>query len=200
VTRVENLIKADAGEHWRGVGLPAEPRADDVPPLPTLREVFRAEGGFVLRVLRRMGVPEPDLEDAGQDVFVIVHRRLSSFDRRSSLRAWLFGIASRVALARRRSAYARHERTRADLDLTESSADPSDQSTRLDARALLVNALDKLDDDKRAAFILYELEGFSMPEVSAAIGCPLQTAYSRVRVARQVVRADVERALRWRRP
>jgi RNA polymerase sigma-70 factor, ECF subfamily len=200
VNRVEILIKSDAGQQGGRVGLPAEPRANEVPPLPSLREVFRSDAGFVLRVLRRLGVPESDLEDAGQDVFVVVHRKLSSFDGRSSLRAWLFGIASRVALARRRRAYVRHEQSRADLDPIIDGAEQSDQSTRLDARVLLIRALDKLDDDKRAAFVLYELEGFSMPEVSAAVGCPLQTAYSRVSVARATVKADVERSLRWRHP
>lgn len=197
---VETFIESGGGPQEGGVGLPAEPRANDVPPVPNLREVFRAEAGFVLRVLRRLGVPDADLEDAGQDVFVIVHRKLATFDHRSSLRAWLFGIANRVALARRRLAYFRHEQARGDLDPIADGAEQSDQSTRLDARALLVRALDKLDDDKRAAFVLYELEGFSMPEVSAAVGCPVQTAYSRVRVARQTVRAEVERSLRWRKP
>jgi RNA polymerase sigma-70 factor, ECF subfamily len=200
VNGVEILIKTDAGPQKGGVGLPAEPRPTEGAPLPTLREVFRAEGAFVLRVLRRLGVPESDLEDAGQDVFLIVHRKLGSFDGRSSLRAWLFGIASRVALARRRRAYVRHEQSRPDLDPVVDGAGQTDESTRLDARTLLIRALDKLDDDKRAAFVLYELEGFSMPEVSVAVGCPLQTAYSRVRVARQTVKADMERSLRWRRP
>ena len=167
---------------------------DGVPAaLPTLREVFQAEAAFVLRILRRLGVPEADLEDAAQDVFLVVHRKLPEYDARSSLRSWLFGIASRVALARRRRAHVRHEVPRADLDPLDPAPRASDAAERLDARALLLHALERLDDEKRAVFILYELEGFSMAEVAAAVECPLQTAYSRLRLARDSVRRSIER-------
>jgi RNA polymerase sigma-70 factor (ECF subfamily) len=163
-----------------------------------LREVFQAEAGFVLRILRRLGVPDADLEDAAQDVFLVVHRKLPEFDARSGLRGWLFGIASRVALARRRRAHVRHEVPRADLSPLGPEAPASDAGGRIDARALLIHALEKLDVEKRAVFVLYELEGFAMAEVAAAVECPLQTAYSRLRLARDIVRRSIERKDRTR--
>lgn len=165
---------------------------------PTLREVFRAEAPFVLRILRRLGVPEADLEDAAQDVFLVVHRKLDGYDARSSLRSWLFGIASRVALARRRRASARNEVPRADLDPLGSEEQATNGDGRIDARALLLHALAQLDLEKRTVFVLYELEGFTMAEVAAAVECPLQTAYSRLRTAREHVRASIGRKERIR--
>lgn len=165
---------------------------------PTLREVFRTQAPFVLRILRRLGVPEADLDDAAQDVFLVVHRKLEGYDARSSLRSWLFGIASRVALARRRRASARNEVPRADLDPLASDEQPANGDGRIDARALLLHALAQLDLEKRAVFVLYELEGFTMAEVATAVDCPLQTAYSRLRVARELVRSSIGRKERSR--
>lgn len=154
----------------------------------SLRDVFDAEAAFVFRVLRRLRVPEPDLDDAAQDVFVIVHRRLESFDPALSLRAWLFGIARRVALARRRRASHRAEEYSAAAEgvATETSAE-----NQVAARALLERALAVLDGPQREVLFLYELEGMPMHEVAQAIGCPLQTAYSRLRAARALVQNEL---------
>jgi RNA polymerase sigma-70 factor (ECF subfamily) len=149
-------------------------------------------------VLRRLGVPEADLDDAAQDVFVVVHRRLAELEPRPSLKGWLFGIAQRVAIARRRRAHVRREEPRADLDSAGHVEGQPDVTARVDARALLLRALDKLDDDRRAVFVLYELEGFTIHEIARAVDSPLQTVYSRLRTARQLVRSSVERASRMR--
>ncbi len=159
---------------------------------PSLREVFDTEVAFVFRVLRRLGVPERDLDDAAQDVFVVVHRRLPSFEGGLSLRAWLFGIARRVALARRRRASQRLEQLGADAGSTATT--PSEEE-QIAARALLERALAVLDAPKREVLFLYELEGMPMHEVAAAVGCPLQTAYSRLRAARTLVRSELEQLL-----
>jgi RNA polymerase sigma-70 factor (ECF subfamily) len=166
---------------------------------PSLREVFETEVGFVLRVLRRLGVAERDLDDAAQDVFVIVHRRLDSFDGQArssaelSMRAWVFGIARRVAIARRRRAHARHEEFQSQL---EGQLRAPDCQAQLEARALLERALAVLDAPKREVLFLYELEGMPMHEVAAAVDCPIQTAYSRLHAARALVRAELEQLLR----
>lgn len=167
--------------------------ADVAQEVPALREIFRAHAAFVLRILRRLGVPEADLEDAAQDVFVVVHRKLPGYDGRSELRSWLFGIASRIAVARRRRAHARHEIASPDLDASRLAPSAGDESSRIDARAQLVDAIERLDADKRAVFVLYEIEGLSMQEVAAAVECPVATAYSRLRLARDLVRASIER-------
>jgi RNA polymerase sigma-70 factor (ECF subfamily) len=185
-----------SAEQYLRVAHPAVLEAEGPPEAPALRDVFREHAPFVLRILRRMGVPEADLEDAAQDVFVVVHRKLPGYDGRASVRTWLFGIAQRIALARRRRAHARHEVTRADVDTAGQRPSLSEDAAQLDARALLIDAIDRLDSDKRAVFVLYEIEGFSMHEVAAAVECPLATAYSRLRLARELVRASIERRRR----
>jgi RNA polymerase sigma-70 factor, ECF subfamily len=174
----------------RGVGEPSGP--SEATTRLSLREVFDTEVAFVFRVLRRLGVPERDLDDAAQDVFVVVHRRLPSFEGGLSLRAWLFGIARRVALARRRRASQRFEHL--DNEAHGAATDVGNEE-QIAARALLERALAVLDAPKREVLFLYELEGMPMHEVAQAVGCPLQTAYSRLRAARALVRSELEQLL-----
>src|SRR6186713_2887600 len=72
---------------------------------PAFAEVYESCAKLVWRNLRRLGVPEAALEDAAQDVFLVVHRRLSEFEGRSTLRTWIFGIVLRVAARHRRKAH-----------------------------------------------------------------------------------------------
>jgi RNA polymerase sigma-70 factor (ECF subfamily) len=138
-------------------------------------------------VLRHLGVPGADLQDQAQEVFLAVFRGLESFEGRSALRTWVYGICVRVASNYRRRAYVRRER---------SVSEPPEQAQEPDQpRALeeslgwpaLRRLLDTLDPDKRDVFVLYELEELPMREVAEACGCPLQTAYSRLHAARRVL-------------
>jgi RNA polymerase sigma-70 factor (ECF subfamily) len=147
--------------------------------------VFDQLAVFVWRSLRRLGVPERSVDDAVQDVFIVVHRRLAEFEGRSSLRSWLFGIARRVAHDHRRR-IGRKERGE---ELPEVLADPhgttpAGEVERAQAVRVLHEILASLDDDKREVFILAELEQMTAPEIAAAIGINLNTAYSRLRAAR----------------
>ena len=67
-----------------------------------MRGVYRQHARFVWLSLQRLGIHVSDLDDVAQDVFVIVHKRLRTFDRRSRLTTWLFGICMRVAANYRR--------------------------------------------------------------------------------------------------
>jgi RNA polymerase sigma-70 factor (ECF subfamily) len=168
--------------------------AQSAPPgLPPLAEIFREHAPFVWRGLRRLGVPESDVEDVCQEVFVVVHRKLGDFEGRSSLRTWIYGIAARTASDYRRSGRVRRE------VVTDAPPDVAHEGGQHDAlalkqaRAMLDRILDELDDDKRSVFVLYEIEELTMAEVADALGCPLQTAYSRLHAARKVVEAGVAR-------
>jgi len=152
--------------------------------LPSLREVFDAHAAYVLRSLRHLGVAESDLEDVGQEVFVTVHRKLSTFEGRSKLRTWLYGICLRVASDYRRRAHVRRERATADPARDLREPDEQAPDAQVQARAELRALLEELDEDKRAVVVLYEIEGFSMKEVAEILDCPLQTAYSRLHAAR----------------
>jgi RNA polymerase sigma-70 factor (ECF subfamily) len=141
-------------------------------------QYFRA----VWRTLRRLGVEQAQLDDALQDVFVVVHRRLSEFDGRS-LRGWLYAIAVRVASDHRRAAA--HRRTvPLPETLVDQAPDPARASELTDAVRLLHELLGELDEPKRIVFVLGELEELSVPEIAEALGENQNTVASRLRAAR----------------
>jgi RNA polymerase sigma-70 factor (ECF subfamily) len=155
------------------------------PPRPSMREVFDAHAAYIWRTLRHLGVPESDIEDLCQEVFVTVHRKLDDFAGRSALRTWLYGICLRVASDHRRKAHVRRERVTEDPARDVAERRGLGPDTRHEQRAMVESLLACLDEDKRAVFVLYELEGFSMKEVAEIVNCPLQTAYSRLHAARE---------------
>lgn len=154
----------------------------------TVDAIFREHAPYVWRALRRLGVHEADVEDVCQEVFVVVHRRLGSFDGACAVRTWLYGICIRTASDYRRRPHRRRESPAGD-DLPDIGSPPAQEDELEQRRALdrLDAALGELDDAKRAVFVLYEIEGLQMPEVAQAIGCPLQTAYSRLHAARRIM-------------
>jgi len=142
---------------------------------------------FLWRATLALGVPAADAEDLCQEVMLVVHRRLGAFDGRS-LRAWLYSICLRVTSDYRRSARVRREKPTDTLP--ERAVEPT-QPAEVDARRAeekLLRALDALDDDKRAAFVLFEIEQLTLREVSEAVGAPLQTVHSRLQAARAHVK------------
>ena len=156
--------------------------------------LVREHGPFVWRALRRLGVPERDADDQCQEVFLVVLRKIEGFEGRSALRTWIYGICVRVASAYRRRA---QHREIASSDVPEGAieGDQHEQLAAHQARAMLDRALDQLDDDKRAVFVLFEIEGLAMNDVAEAVGCPLQTAYSRLHAAREKVSQSMTRAM-----
>jgi RNA polymerase sigma-70 factor (ECF subfamily) len=158
----------------------------------TAAEVFREHGAFVFRLLRRLGIADADLDDLTQDVFVIVHRSLHRYEERNHLRAWLYRIAVREASRHRRSL---KPMSSFDVEeLTESNAaDPEETVQANEARADFDRLLTVLDEERRTVFVLYEVEELSMEEVASVVGCPVPTAYSRLRSARKLILAGAKR-------
>ena len=154
-------------------------------------QVFKDNGPFVWRTLRRLGVREADVDDVCQEVFVVVARKLAEFEGRSTLRTWIYGICIRTASAHRR--LARHRETPTE-DVPERVAEgtPHESLARNRALAALDRALSSLDDDKRTVFVLYEIEELGMAEIAEIVGCPLQTAYSRLHAARDKVQTALK--------
>jgi RNA polymerase sigma-70 factor (ECF subfamily) len=149
---------------------------------PTFDEVYTAHVAFVWRTLRTFGVADAQLEDAVQDVFVIVHRRLPEWEGRAQLTTWLFAIARRVASSHRRKAGT--TRTEPMLDEPAGGADTFAAMQRAQASATVMAILDAMDEDKRLVFALVELEQLSVPEIAKLLSINLNTAYSRLRLAR----------------
>ena len=151
--------------------------------------VYREHFPAVWRGLRRLGVPERSLEDAAQDVFLIVHRRANDFEGRSSLRTWIYGIAVRVAKDYRR-AEARHsqrvEHLAAELLHEPASAStPADEAERREANRLLHAALGALKEELRDVLVLVELEQLPVRDAAAALGLRVRTCQRRLRAAHQ---------------
>jgi len=158
-----------------------------------LREIFTTYAPFVWRTLRHLGVADSDVDDVCQDVFVAVHRKIAGFEGRSSLKTWIYGICLRVSSDHRRLAHVRRELPVAEVSQGTMAPTQFDDVERSQARQLLASLLDELDEDKRAVFVLYEIEELSMKEVAEAVECPLQTAYSRLHAARKLILEAAER-------
>ena len=154
---------------------------------PNLRQLFDEHAKYIWRALRHLGVPEADVEDISQEVWVTAHRKLPEFEGRSSIRTWLYGICLRTASDYRRSAYVRRERPTAEPSADGAPLSSSEFGSRVEARQALQALLELLDDEKRAVLVLYELEGFTMKEVAEIVETPLQTAYSRLYAARELL-------------
>lgn len=150
---------------------------------------------FVWRTARRLGVDDRHLDDAAQDVFIVIHRKLTEFEGRSALKSWIFGIARRVAHDYRRRS---RRKDRTSLLPSDGIADasipsPRDNVARAEAAEILHQFLDTLDDDKRDAFVLAELEQMTVPEIAEAVGANVNTVYSRLRAARKAFDQTVSR-------
>lgn len=150
---------------------------------------------MVWRGLRGLGVSEANIEDAVQDVFLVVHRRLASFEARSSFKTWLFGIVVRVARNHRRQSQRKgaRESFEAAADVADSAPSPDDEAATAQAFRDLVRVLSKLDEPKRELLVLAELEQLSAPEIAETLGLNLNTVYSRLRHARSAFDAAAVR-------
>lgn len=155
---------------------------------PPFAELFREHAPHAGRALRGLGVAAADLPDALQETFLVVHRKLPGFRGEASLRTWIYGICIRVAAAHRRRPHARREvADDAALDGAATARSPHEEAEDRQALARLDAALDELDDDKRAAFVLYEMEEMTLAEVAIAVSAPVATVYSRLQAARKHV-------------
>lgn len=161
-----------------------------------LAAIYQEHAIFVWRSLRLLGVPADSLDDAVQEVFLVVHRRLDEFEGRSSLRTWLYAIARRVAGNLRRGAERRGAPEPIAVDVAD-PGDPLELAQKAEAGRLLIDLMGCLSEDQREVFLLIEIEELSAPEAAEALGINLNTCYSRLRAGR--ARFERELAARRRR-
>jgi RNA polymerase sigma-70 factor (ECF subfamily) len=159
---------------------------------PAFRDIFRSEYSYVTNSLRRLGVREADLEDLAHEVFLAVHKRIDTYDPARPLRPWLFGIAFREASDYRRLARHHREVVTDVIEGLDSAPLPDDAVFASQARDLVHRALDTLDLDKRSVIVMCDIDGCAVPEIAEALSIPLNTAYSRLRLAR----AEFTKAIR----
>jgi RNA polymerase sigma-70 factor, ECF subfamily len=136
-------------------------------------------GRFVWRVLRHQGVIESQLEDLSQEVFLVMFRRFSSFENRSSIRTWIYGICRHVAADARRR---RRRKPEVLMDCVPETASPEHQTQHM------------LNQRTRIVFALYEIENMPMADVAQSVGCSVSTAYTRLYAARKRVLGALQAA------
>lgn len=164
-------------------------------------EIYAEHKDFVWATLNRLGVCGSQREDVLQEVFLAVVRGLHRFDQDRPIRPWLFGICLRlVANNRRRLARRREDAASQRMDAFASASEsPEALVTRQQAEALLQAVLDRLDLDKRAIFVMFEVDGLSCQEIAEMLGVAVGTVYSRLHHARAAFTRALERERRRRR-
>ncbi|HEY6722893.1 MAG TPA: sigma-70 family RNA polymerase sigma factor [Polyangiaceae bacterium] len=161
--------------------------------VPSVADVYAAHFKYVWRCLRSLGVPDAALDDAVQEVFLVVQRKLAAFDGACDTKTWLYAILLRISrryraeAARHAQRFDAHEPGGDDESIAPSSmaADLRNEVEKHERLALAQRALAKLDDAKREVFVFACIEGMSAPEIAGLVGVPLNTVYSRLRAARQ---------------
>src|ERR1039457_374138 len=165
--------------------------------LPSFANLYNAYFDFVWSTARYLGVEQSEIDDVVQEVFFTIYGRLHTIERPESLRSWIYGVVRRIV-----SKYHRNKRTR----LIETGAEriepemlqpewrtPQHMAEQHEQTTLLWSLLEKLDASKREVFVLAELEEMTAPEIADAVGVPLNTVYSRLRVARQELEEALQR-------
>lgn len=162
-----------------------------------LAAIFAQHADFVWRVLRRLGTPAAEIEDALQEVFLVVARKLPEYDERGSMRAWLFTIAKQRASHARRSQLRRARRDR-HCPTPDEGDDPHAALERSEAVRFVEAFLAQLDERQAIVFFLADIEGMTAPEIATSLQVGLNTVYSRLRLARerfeQALRRQAERS------
>lgn len=176
-------------------------RAQAKPSIPPFEVIYDEHFDLVFRNIRRLGVPDAAVDDAVQEVFLVVYRKLGQFEGRSSLKTWIFSIVTRVASDHRRSIRRKspHHKNAGDIIDVDQLEDerfegPHDRLERLEGVKLLHRLLDELDDDKRIVLVLAELESMTVPEIADSLGENQNTIYARLRTARREFEQAVMRA------
>lgn len=151
--------------------------------------LYRAHAQFVARFLLRLGVSGEDVPDLVQEVFLVAHRRGGFTLGRAKPTTWLAEIAFRVSSDKRKKARRRLEDANAEVvalaPAVPATASPGQRAEARQALARVQEALDTLTPEKRAVFVLYELEGQACDAIATALDVPVGTVYSRLHSARR---------------
>jgi RNA polymerase sigma-70 factor (ECF subfamily) len=151
----------------------------------TLEEVYQQHFDFVHRLAGRLGGPHVDPEDAAQEVFLVVSRRLHTFDGSSRMTTWLYGITLNVTRALRRRSLLRRLFETDQAHAVEPTLRSVDRAELLEAHRIAYQILDKMAPKKREVFILAEFEELTCDEIAVIVGAKTETVWSRLHYARR---------------
>jgi RNA polymerase sigma-70 factor (ECF subfamily) len=152
-------------------------------------EAYQSELDYLMRTLRRLGVDADDVEDLAHEVFLVLHRTWHAYDPTRALKPYLFGIAFRVAASHRRKRW--REVPFAMVDGPDGGPAPDRAVEANQARAIVLEALNRIPLKRRAVLVMHDLDEVSVQDVAATLDIPLFTAYSRLRKARRELEAAV---------
>jgi RNA polymerase sigma-70 factor (ECF subfamily) len=190
----------DSAPQGRPAPAPSQTKSEAV----LFSSIYRDYFDFVWSCTRRLGVSGEATDDVVQEIFVVIHSRLHTLERSEALRSWIYGIVRRTVSTYRRS---RRVGERAGAVLTASSEamerrppTPQDRAEQTERVELLRSLLGDLDEPKREVFVLAELQEMTVPEIAQSIGIPVNTAYSRLRAARQAFEEALARRAAQREP
>jgi RNA polymerase sigma-70 factor (ECF subfamily) len=161
---------------------------DNAEPAPTdFQRVYALHFQRVSHWVRAFGGLDADIDDLTQEVFLVVQRKLDSFQG-ANMAAWLYGIARKTVSDHRRRAWFRRWLRGPDLDTmhtTAAHADPIASFERREAQRIVAAILNKMSAVRRSTFILFEIEGYSGEEIAELEDVPVNTAYTRLHHARK---------------
>lgn len=160
------------------------------------KEVYENQAHFVWVCLQRLGIRDADLDDMLQEVFVVVYRRLGEFEGRAKLTTWLYAICRRVAHRYRKRAFRHREDAEDEHSVAQRASDghtPESELVQQEAQAEVDELLAALDSDRRAVFVMYEIEELPGDVIATTLGIPIGTVYSRLHSARRILERVVLR-------
>jgi RNA polymerase sigma-70 factor (ECF subfamily) len=150
--------------------------------------IYRQYFDFVWSSVRRLGVSPIAVDDVVQEIFIVIHTRLHTLEKPEALRSWIYSVVRRTV-----SGYHRSRRAQEDSGIVLGAEPgvralprtPSDLAEQNDQVKLLFSLLEELSEPKREIFTMAEFDELTVPEIAEILGIPLNTAYSRLRAARQ---------------
>lgn len=147
-----------------------------------VRQIYEEQVEYVSNSLRRLGIEQRHIPDLCHDVFLVVYHKYEDYDEDRPIQPWLFGIAYRVASNFKDKAR-RDDKRLEKPEFVSDSPDVVDNISKKEAKKLVMDALEDVDLEKRAIFVLHKIDGRKMPEIAEAMSMPVQTAYARCRKA-----------------
>jgi RNA polymerase sigma-70 factor (ECF subfamily) len=150
--------------------------------------IYKRYFDFVWSAVRRLGVSDASMDDVVQEVFIVIHARIHTVQDPNTLRSWIYGVTRRTVSGYHRSRRVKDASAAAMADepsVLKLPRTPLDLVEQNEQVKLLFSLLEELDDPKREVFLMVELDDLTVPEIAEILEIPLNTAYSRLRAARQ---------------
>ena len=156
--------------------------------MSSFESIYRHYFDFVWSSVRRLGVSPAAADDVVQEIFIVIHSRVHTLEKPDALRSWIYSVVRRTVSSYHRSKRSMHASgavLAAEPIARRYPATPFDIAQQNDQVKLLFSLLDELDEPKREVFMMAELDELTVPEIAEILEIPLNTAYSRLRAARQ---------------